>query len=414
MTMSMVASSATGKVLNDVIFGASAAAKAAAARVGADKVTNATIGAIMDEAEKLACIPTMEKVYKALPMEDIIAYAPIAGVPDFLTAVLDLTFAEQRPDGYAEAVATAGGTGAVHHAIANYSERGDQVLTSDWFWGPYQVLCQEQGRKLATYSLFDEQYNFNAKSFADKVEEILRQQSSLLILVNTPAHNPTGYSFSEEDWGQILDICRTQLKSGDKKISILVDIAYIDYAGEKNEARRFMKQFANLPKNLFVMFAFSMSKGYTMYGQRVGAIVGFTSQAELLEEFKTAANFSSRATWSNINRGAMTALARIQQDATLHRQFEQEREALYQMIRDRGAIFMEEAKACALQALPYKAGFFLSIPAADPVAVCNKLHEDYIFPVPLKKGVRVAVCAVPAKKMQGMAAKIKKAWDAVQ
>ena len=84
------------------------------------------------------------------------------------------------------------------------------------------------------------------------------------------------------------------------------------------------------------------------------------------------------------------------------------------MIRERGVIFMEEAKACALNALPYKAGFFLSIPAADPVAVCDRLHDDFIFPVPLKKGVRVAVCAVPAKKMRGMAGKIKKAWDAVR
>ena len=40
--------------------------------------------------------------------------------------------------------------------------------------------------------------------------------------------------------------------------------------------------------------------------------------------------------------------------------------------------------------------------------------EDFIFPFPLKKGVRVAACAVPAKKMRGMAAKIKTAWDAVQ
>ena len=414
MAMSMAASHATGRELNDAIFGASAAAKAAAAKVGADKVINATIGAIMDDEERLACIPTMEKVYRALPMSDIIAYAPIDGLPDYLNAVIDLTFAAQKPEGYTAAVATAGGTGAVHHAIANYSEIGDQVLTSDWFWGPYNVLCQDQGRQLATYSLFDEAQQFNRQAFAAKVEELLKKQSSLLIILNTPAHNPTGYSFSEADWAEVLEICKNEIKKGDKKISLLVDIAYIDYAGEKNEARRFMKQFSHLPANLFVMFAFSMSKGYTMYGQRTGAIVGFSSDKAVIEEFRTVSAFSGRATWSNINRGAMTALAVIQKDAALKAAFEAEREALYQMIRQRGAIFMEEAKACALNALPYKAGFFLSIPAANPAAVCERLHEGFIFPVPLKKGVRVAVCAVPAKKMRGMAAKVKRAWDAVQ
>ena len=75
---------------------------------------------------------------------------------------------------------------------------------------------------------------------------------------------------------------------------------------------------------------------------------------------------------------------------------------------------MEEAAACKLNALPYKAGFFISIPAADPGAVCDKLHDDLIFAVPLKMGVRIAVCAVPIAKMRGMAEKIKKAHDAVK
>ncbi len=414
MTTSMAASHAAGKMLNDAIFGASAAAGKAVAEFGAEKVTNATIGAIMDDAEKLACIPTMEKVFRSLPMTDIIAYAPISGLPGYLDTVVDLTFADQRPDGYCAAVATAGGTGAIHHAIANYSEVGDQVLTSDWFWGPYNVLCTEARRKLATYKLFDEQQNFNIKAFTAKVEELLHQQSSLLVIINTPAHNPTGYSLSESDWAQVLDVCKAQAKGGAKKISILVDIAYIDYAGEKNETRKFMKQFAGLPANILVMFAFSMSKGYTMYGQRTGAIIGLSSSKEVIDEFANINKYTSRATWSNINRGAMTVLTKIQQDKALLAQFEKEREEYYQMIRNRAAIFMKESKECGLNALPYKAGFFLSIPSADPGAVCEKLHDDLIFAVPLKMGVRVAVCAVSAKKMVGMAAKIQKAMNAVK
>ena len=409
MTTSMAASHAAGKVLNDAIFGASAAAVKAAAEFGAARVTNATIGAIMDDEEKLACIPTMEKVFRALPMNDMIAYAPISGLPGYLDTVVDLTFADQKPAGYYAAVATAGGTGAIHHAIANYSEVGDQVLTSDWFWGPYNVLCTEARRKLATYQLFDEHQNFNIKAFTAKVEELLKAQSSLLIIINTPAHNPTGYSLSESDWAQVLDVCKAQAKGGVKKISLLVDIAYIDYAGEKNETRKFMKQFGGLPANILVMFAFSMSKGYTMYGQRTGAIIGLSSSQEVITEFANINKYSSRATWSNINRGAMTVLTKIQQDKTLLAQFEKEREAYYQMIRSRAAIFMDEAKACGLNALPYKAGFFLSIPSANPGAVCEKLHDDLIFAVPLKMGVRVAVCAVSATKMVGMAAKIHKA-----
>lgn len=233
MSFSMVASHSTGKVLKDVIFGASAACNEAIQKYGANKVTNGTIGAIMDDEGKLICIPTVEKVLRSLPTNELAAYAPIIGLPAYLEAVKNLTFADNKPDGYLEAVATAGGTGAIHNTIWNYSEIGDSVLTSDWYWGTYNVLCQEAGRKLETYELFDENMNYNIESFTDKVNTLLADQDSLLIIINTPAHNPTGYSLSEEDWDKVLDVCKEHAKGGNKKITLLVDIAYIDYAGEK-------------------------------------------------------------------------------------------------------------------------------------------------------------------------------------
>ena len=64
--------------------------------------------------------------------------------------------------------------------------------------------------------------------------------------------------------------------------------------------------------------------------------------------------------------------------------------------------------------LPYRAGFFISIPAADSDAVCTKLHDDLIFAVPLKMGVRIAVCAVPSAKIKGMAEKVLNAMNFVE
>ena len=413
MTTSMAASHAASKRLKDAIFGASAACAEAVKKYGADKVTNATIGVMMDDEGKLASIPTMERVFRSLSIEDYTRYAPISGLPDYLDAVIDLTFADQKPEGYTAAIATAGGTGAIHHAVANYAERGDKVLTSDWFWGTYQVICSECGCRLANYSLFDENRNFNIADYTAKVDEIMKEQDSLLVIINTPAHNPTGFSLTEEDWDKVLDLTKKYAAQG-KKMSILVDIAYIDYAGEKNETRRFMKKFGSLPANIFVMFAFSMSKGYTAYGQRTGALVAVSSSEEVIREFKEINKCTSRAVWSNINRGAMTLLARISADKETLAQFEKERDNYYRMIQERGMLFMKEAKECGLHALPYKGGFFLSVPAKDPQAVCDKLHEELIFAVPLKMGVRIAACCVSAAKMKGVAAKVLKAVRAAE
>ncbi|MCI6159231.1 MAG: aminotransferase class I/II-fold pyridoxal phosphate-dependent enzyme [Selenomonadaceae bacterium] len=413
MTTSMAASHAADKRLKDAIFGASAACQEASKKYGKDKVTNATIGTMLDEDGSLLCLPTMERVYRSMPMSDIIAYAPISGLPAYLDAVIDLTFADHKPEGYIGSVATAGGTGAIHHAVANYAEHGDYVLTSDWFWGTYNVICQECGSKLTTYALFDAEQKFNIDGYAAKVDAILQHQDSLLAIINTPAHNPTGFSLTEEDWDNVLAVTKKYAAQG-KKMTILVDIAYIDYAGEKNETRRFMDKFSNLPDNVLILFSFSMSKGYTMYGQRTGALIGVSSSKEVIEEFQAINKYSSRATWSNINRGAQALLVRIQQDKASLAQFEKERDDFYQLIQNRGEIFMKEAKACGLKALPYKGGFFLSVPAKDPQALANELHKDLIFAVPLKLGVRVAACSVPTEKMHGVAEKFLKAQQALE
>ena len=340
MSISMAARHARNKRLQDAIFGANAACRKAAEKFGGEKVTNATIGVMMDDNGKLAYLPTVEKIYKEMPMTSLVSYAPISGIPDYLAAATSLTFADNKPEGYTGAVATAGGTGAIHHAVENYAEKGEKVLTGDWYWGTYNVICREVGCKLTNFKLFDEKQNFNIGDFSAKVDELLTAQESLLVILNTPAHNPTGFGLSEADWDNVLDVFKQHAAKG-KRINLLVDIAYIDFAGEKNATRRFMKKFgANLPDNIFVMIAFSMSKSYTFYGQRTGALIGVSASKDVIDEFNEVCKYSSRATWSNINRGAMALLTKIEQDSAIHAAYEKERDALYHTVQERAQIFM--------------------------------------------------------------------------
>lgn len=412
MTMSIAAKHAKGKSAQDKIFGANAAAVAAAAKYGKDAVTNATIGAILDEDENLVCLPTVEEVFRGLSTNEMIAYAPISGLPEYLDCVLTAAFGNSRPEGYIAAVATAGGTGAIHHAIWNYTETGDTVLCSDWYWGAYKVLCQDMGRNFTTYKMLDENNKFNLPALKEKVDELLSKQDNLLYLLNTPAHNPTGYSLSGEDMDGVLAILKEAAVPG-KNIVFFLDVAYIDYAGEKEEVRKIFKKLSGLPANILCIVGYSMSKGFTMYGQRTGAMIGVSSDKSVIDEFAAINQYTSRATWSNINRPAMRTLATIYSDPELLAKVCAERDYYYQMIKARADLFTKEAEECGLPMLPYVAGFFQSIPAKNPDAICEKLHEDNIFAVPLAAGVRIAVCAVPLKKIKGMAAKVNAAMQAV-
>lgn len=404
----MTATHAAGRKLKDAIFDANQACNEAIKIHGKDKVTNATIGVVLNEEGKLATLATVEEVFRSMEFSELVAYAPISGLPDYLNAVIDLTFADNKPEGYFGAIATAGGTGAIHHAIANYAERGDAVLTHDWRWGTYDIICIETDKRLETFKLFDDALNFNINDFAVKVDALLKKQKSLLVIINTPAHNPTGYALSDDEWDKVLSVLSAQISTG-KKISLLVDVAYIDFAGEKNSARAFMKKFSNLPENLFVMIAFSMSKSYTFYGQRTGALIGISPDEKVIDEFKNVGKYSNRATWSNINRGAQALLVKLNADKEITAKYEAERSELYQTVKRRADVFVKEAAACGLRIVPYKGGFFIAIPAENPAAVCQKLHDDLIFAVPLKLGIRVAACSTSFEKMHGVAEKILRA-----
>jgi len=224
---SRLATHAQGKVFVDEVFDAVAAVGRATAEIGKGNVLNANIGSLCYEQEKLVLLPTVETVFRSLGSDDIAGYANVRGFPEYLAAAIEQTFKNSKPDAYIEAVATSGGTGAIHNLIWNYSEIGDAVLTHDWHWQPYSVLCSDILRKLETFTFFDEKQNFNIASFTAKVRELIAKQDRLVIILNTPNHNPTGYSLTDADWDQVLAVIN-QNAVGNKTITILADIAYID------------------------------------------------------------------------------------------------------------------------------------------------------------------------------------------
>ncbi len=402
--LSFAASHAREKSAADKIFDTVMAANKAGAKYGKDKVVNAAPGTFLNDDGQIGFLPTVEKIYRTLPAGEIVSYAPIAGVPEFLDAVTVAAFREHKPEAYAKAVATVGGTGALHNIVNNYSELGDVVLTTDWCWGPYRSICEDLQRKFATFAMFDADGLFNLSSLTARIDEILAKQQQLVLILNTPAHNPTGYSLSEADWDAVMAVLKDYTVQGRRQIILVIDIAYIDYAGPNS--RQFLHKLSELPDHVLAILTFSMSKGYTLYGQRAGAMIGVSRFREVIEEFDNINQYSCRATWSNVNRAAMRTLASIFQDAALVEQVDRERQQYVLKINERAGIFTAEAQAAGLAMYPYKAGFFLTIPCSDPGQACRKLEEDLIFAVALNKGIRLSVCAIPTSQIPGLAAKV--------
>jgi aromatic-amino-acid transaminase len=410
----MVAGHAKWPKVNDAIFGLAAKAKEAIDKYGKENVIDSTLGALVDDKGDLICLNTVYQELKSMPDAAIAAYAQVAGQPDFLETVPNICFGKYRPDAHIRAVATPGGTGSVRNSIYNYTERGDSILISDWFWSPYITISEEYGRKATTFELFNSKNEFNMESFKEKFEELLNKQKRLVTILNTPANNPTGYSLSDEEWDEVLNLAKENAKDPENRIIIVVDCAYIDYAGIGDERRKFFAKFSGLPKNILIIAAFSMSKGYTMYGMRSGAAICISSDEEIAEEFYYSCLHSNRANWSNGTRAAMEIMTRIAKDPEKTKAYEAEVKEAKMMLRKRADAFVKGAKEAGLEILPYRDGFFVSIPCKDAKKASDELIKENLFVVALKKGLRFAVCAVSEEKCKTAPAIIKKVLDRIE
>jgi aromatic-amino-acid transaminase len=179
---------------------------------------------------------------------------------------------------------------------------------------------------------------------------------------------------------------------------LFIDIAYIDYSGVASERRLFFDKFNDLPENILVVFGFSMSKSYTMYGMRSGAMIGLSQNPDIADEFRAINESSNRGVWSNGTRPAMVLLTKIFKEKVLFDRVEAERETLKSMLDSRAEAFIRESDRVGLSICPYKSGFFISIPCASSIEVVEKLKADNIFAVPIPKGIRFAICSVPEEK----------------
>ena len=240
-----------------------------------EAVVNATVGALLDDEGKLAVLPTAARVVHEVPAIEWATYAPIAGVPAFLNAVIDdVLSTEPALRAAAIATATPGGSGALRHAIANFLEPGQALLTTSYYWGPYQTLCDEADREVATFRMFTVKSDgrpggLDVEALDRALVAKLATQGRALVFLNDPCHNPTGYSMRPDEWRAVVE--RLVARSSDGAITLLVDMAYFAYGA--GDPRAFLRELVPLLGKVALLFAWSASKTFTHYGLRVGALV---------------------------------------------------------------------------------------------------------------------------------------------
>lgn len=372
----------------DVIFALNA--EATRRKQAGESIVNATIGSLMNDDGSLSVLTTVTRVLREVPAADWAAYAPIPGLPAFNQAVIDDTLSSQPAlKASATAVATPGGTGALRHALMNYLQSGQALLTPNFYWGPYQTLAEEHERKVETFNMFTPAGGLDVAALDQKLTEQLATQGRVLLVLNDPCNNPTGYSMTRAEWKAVVEVL---LAHSEQPVTLLVDMAYWLYAGA-GDHRAFLAELAPLLGKTGLLFAWSGSKTFTHYGLRVGALVACEPDEKDRNATQAALAYACRGTWSNCVRGGMVAVTRLLTDAALKAACDDERENFKRLLQNRVKAFNAAALPKGLTYPRYEGGFFVTVFHPDAEAQAKRMQEKGVYVVPQKGALRVALCS---------------------
>ncbi len=376
-----------------------------------DDVIDATVGMLHHEQGNVFKFGVVEKSLHALSDNETYLYAPVRGTKKFSEGVFDWVFGKHadtlRKQFKYSVIPTTGGSGAVSNSFYNFNDFNQKVLLPNIYWSPYKNFALEANIDLHTFLMYDENYKFNVEDFRKEAFKLAQEQGRLCVLLNDPSNNPTGLCMTMDNWR---DVIKTLNEVNNLNIPVILihDIAYIDYQLTPVEhSRDIFTTYEDLNEEILAIVVFSGSKTFSLYGFRVGAQIGISKSQEVIDNFTRVGDYSVRGRFSSVSQPGMNIIEKIFSTPEYKAQFIEELCVGKQLLKDRAALFLEEAKKHDLEIYPYCGGFFISIPTQNKT-IFKDLSEDHVFVIPMQGLIRVAISSLALKDIPELVRKIKK------
>ena len=183
-----------------------------------------------------------------------------------------------------------------------------------------------------------------------------RAQGRVLVWLNDPCHNPTGASLNRENRRALIGVLRDGASRG--PVTLLLDLAYLDYTREPEAVREALDDYRALGEEgtVLVGASLSLSKAFTIYGARAGALVFPWVTDDALQ---AALATSCRGTFSNCARAPMSVLVRIAKSAEAQQKLAAEHAHWNRVLTERAEALDAALKAEGLPGAPWQGGFFV-------------------------------------------------------
>jgi aromatic-amino-acid transaminase len=370
------------------------------------------VGEVVDDQGVRAYLPTFveesARIYREQP-DQAIAYADIGGRSGYLEASTRYILPGEFVNGHVARVAVAGLASAIYTTLQVMAKRAD-VLVPEPYWPHYPGMIEDLEGRSHSFPLLDARQTFNAEALAAGLHKVSPEGTAAIIL-NTPCHNPTGYSLTREDWQRVRAVVWEHAEAG-KRICLVIDTAYVDYYWHRPQSIQedIIMPLMPLHECVTVAIGWTISKTFLAYGQRLGTLLMIASSPQQATDLQQQIYQATMATYSQCSTVPQLVIEHLHADAHKLRQLQAEREPVRTMLARRNAAFESAIMQTGLVSLPGDGGFFRTVELPTGVSaleVVRGLAKRHVAMVAAgEQRLRIAICSVPEAKMLAMCERI--------
>ena len=278
-------------------------AQAADAKANAH-LYNATIGIATEGGKAMGLDSITEQV--DLDQHLYLPYASSLGVMELRNTWSELQ-AEKNPTMAEKSASLPVVTNALTHGISLVASMmmnpGDKVLLADHFWGNYNLYFNVTLQaEMAFFELFDDEGNFNHKSFSESLMKEAEGVDKISVILNFP-NNPSGYSVLSKDVEGIVNAVKAVADTG-TNVCVICDDAYFGLFFEEEVLKESLfGYFADCHERVLAVKVDGATKEDYVWGLRCGFLTyaskGAGEKTHKALEQKTGGVI--RATISNVS-----------------------------------------------------------------------------------------------------------------
>lgn len=292
----------------------------------------------------LSCVKKAEEkiFFSSLSKE----YLPIDGNRDFLRLSENLLLGEGTEALSSRRVYSAqtiGGSGALSlGADFLYQEGYNRLFLSEPSWSNHKKLFAKAGFQIDSYPYLERKRCM--LDFENMCAGIKKMPQGSVILLHACCHNPTGVDPSLEQWKEISSLIKAQ------KAIPFFDFAYHGFAEGLEKDPFPIRYFVEEGHEMLV--AYSFSKNFGLYGERLGALFVITEEEKIVEKVKSRVKQLIRSRYSSPPIHGSRIVKEILEEESLLREWAAELENMRLRINE-----MRKALASELLAQSQKIDF---------------------------------------------------------